>query len=51
MINGRTFAAGEEGEVPTERGKMKIRCLEIRGNTVIVAVGAEGTKVELKRKD
>jgi hypothetical protein len=51
IINGRTMAEGEDSEVSTERGKVKVRCLEIRSNAVIVAVGAEATVAELKRKD
>jgi hypothetical protein len=51
VINGRTLAVGEEDEITTPRGKVKIRCLEIRSASVVVAVGLEGTKVELKLRE
>ena len=37
-INGRPFEANEEGEVTTSAGKLKIRCLEIRKDSVIVEI-------------
>ncbi len=37
MINGRTFEAGEEGEVKIGNGKkVRIKCTEIRQNSAIV---------------
>jgi len=51
IINGKTLAVGEESEVTTERGKVKIRCLEIRTNSAIVTVGTDSAKSELRLKD
>src|SRR3954463_16623488 len=46
IINGRTFEVGEEAEVPTVGGKVSVRCIEIRGDAVIVQ--ANGERYELK---
>jgi hypothetical protein len=51
IINGKTFAAGEQGDVLTQRGKVKVHCLEIRPTSIVIAIGAEGSKAELKLKD
>ena len=51
IVNGKTIAAGENSDVLTQRGKVKVHCLEIRASSVVVAVGTDGTKVELKLKD
>ena len=40
LINNRTFEAGEEGEVKTADGKSRLRCVEVKDNSVIVVVGA-----------
>jgi hypothetical protein len=49
MINGRTFAAGEEGEVPIPAGRMHIRCVEIRRDSVIVEFGGQRRELRMKR--
>jgi hypothetical protein len=41
IINTRTFAAGEEEEVPTQAGRTKVRCLEIKADSVVVLVGEQ----------
>lgn len=41
MINSKTFAEGEEGMVNTSDGRVHVRCLEIKGNLVIVEVAGE----------
>jgi hypothetical protein len=41
IINTRTFAAGEEEEVPTAAGRTRIRCLEINADSVVVLVGQQ----------
>jgi hypothetical protein len=44
IINNRSFAAGEEGEVMTSAGRIRITCREIGTNSVQVVVnGAERT--------
>jgi hypothetical protein len=47
IINDRTFAAGEESEVVTAGGRIRIRCVEIRADVAVVTVGG-GPKVELR---
>jgi len=47
-INGRPFEAGEEGEVITPAGKLKIRCIEIRKDSVMVEIITSGERKELR---
>ena len=46
-INGRPFEVGEEGEVNTPAGKLKIRCIEIRKDSVVVEVVNSRERKEL----
>src|SRR4051794_23428047 len=39
IINNHTFEVGEEAEVVASEGKIRIRCLEIRADGVMVQVG------------
>jgi hypothetical protein len=48
MINGRTVAQGEEIEVPTASGRMRVRCIEIKGETVTVEVGGERRELRMR---
>jgi hypothetical protein len=48
IINNQTFAANEEGEVPTHPGRTRIRCLEIKPDSVLVQVGAEKRVLRLR---
>ena len=45
MINGRTFSAGEEGDVKTAAGSAHVRCLQIKEDSAIVEMN--GLKREL----
>ena len=47
IINGRTFEVGEEAEVPTPYGKVSIKCIQVKGDTVIVQL-PNGERQELK---
>ncbi len=47
LINNHTFEAGEEGEVLTTNGRMRIRCLEIHGESAVVQVGPERRELRL----
>jgi hypothetical protein len=49
MINGRTFGVGEEAEVPTSAGKVKIRCEQIRADSVKVEILSTGEHRELRK--
>src|ERR1051325_6611568 len=50
-INNLTFAVGEEQEVKVEGGKAKIRVLEIREKSVVIAVDKQVQPIELKLRD
>jgi hypothetical protein len=41
IINNHTFETGEEGEVITTAGRMRIRCLEIKDDSVVIQIGGE----------
>lgn len=49
IINDRTFSAGEEGDVVTRAGKVRIRCTEINMSegTVLVHVGGQSRELRL----
>ena len=49
MINGRTLAEGETNEVITAAGPVRIRCVEIKGESVVVEViGGERRELHLR---
>jgi len=50
-INNLTFAAGEEQEVKVEGGRVKIRVLEIREKSVVIAIEKQPQPIELKLRD
>jgi len=41
MINGRTMAEGEESEVPTSVGRVKVRCVQIKADSGVIEIGGE----------
>lgn len=41
IINNHTFAEGDEGEVLTAAGKLRLRCIEIAPSYVIVEVNGQ----------
>lgn len=47
IINGRTLAEGEETELVLPTGRVKIRCVEIKGETVIVEAFGERRELRL----
>jgi len=47
IINGRTLAEGEETELVLPAGRVKIRCVEIKGETVIVEAFGERRELRL----
>lgn len=49
IVNTTTFTTGEENDVITKVGRMKIRCLEINmsAGTVIIQVGGERRELRL----
>jgi hypothetical protein len=48
LINNHTFEAGEEGEIATTAGRMRIRCLEITQESAVVQVGSERRELRLR---
>jgi len=49
IINGHTFEAGEEGEVPIGNGnKAHVRCLEIKPEGVLVFVNGQRRELRLR---
>lgn len=48
LINNHTFEAGEEGEIITNNGRMRIRCLEITQDSAVVQVGPERRELHLR---
>jgi hypothetical protein len=49
MINGRTFEAGEEGEVKLANGgKAMIKCEEIRSDSAVILVNGQRRELRLR---
>jgi hypothetical protein len=47
IINGFSFAIGEEGEVPVAGGRVKIRCIDIRTNEAVIEVSGQRQRLKL----
>jgi len=41
IINNHTFAVGDEGDVSTVVGRIHLRCVEIKTNSVVVEIGGQ----------
>ena len=48
IINDHTFAVGDEGEVLTAGGRIRIRCVEIHDDVAVVTIGNASEKIELR---
>jgi hypothetical protein len=48
IINNHTFAEGDEGDVMTASGRLHIRCVEIRPDSVTVQVGGHTQRLNLE---
>ena len=48
IINNRTLAAGEDAEVTIPSGKIKIHCLAIKENSVLIRVEKQADPLELR---
>jgi len=48
IINNRTFESGEEAEVSTTSGRVRIRCLEIQAEAVVIQAGGERRVLRLR---
>jgi hypothetical protein len=51
LINNRTLAAGEDAEVTTASGKVKIHCVQIKVDSVIIRVENQSETLELRFAD
>lgn len=49
IINKRTFAVGDLGEVSTSQGRIRINCLEIKAHSVVIE--ANGQRHELRYEE
>lgn len=50
IINNHTFGAGEEGEVNTPAGRIRIRCVQIKDDSVVVEIGGETREIQFRVK-
>jgi hypothetical protein len=41
VINGETFAAGEESDVKTAGGKIHVRCMQIKTSSVVIEASGQ----------
>lgn len=48
VIGGHSFAAGEESDVLVPTGRVRIRCLEIKDDSVIIEIGGERREIRFK---
>ena len=48
LINGKTFVVGDQLEVPVGDARVRVRCVEIRGDSAVVEVN--GSRQELRLK-
>ena len=48
IINNRTFETNEEGVVSTAAGPLRIRCLEIKPDSVLIQIGGEQRVLRLR---
>ena len=48
MINGRTFAENEEGDVNAGNGRVRIRLVEIKKDSAIIEVAGERRELRLR---
>ena len=49
IINNRTFGIDEEGSVSTAAGRVTIRCVEIKPDSVVVQVGGQQRILHLRQ--
>lgn len=49
IINKRTFAVGDESEVSTSQGRIRVRCLEINATSAVIE--ANGQRHELRYEE
>lgn len=50
IINKRTFAVGDYAEVSTSQGRIRVHCLEINANSVVIEVNGERHELRYQEK-
>jgi hypothetical protein len=50
IINNHTFAAGDSGNILTPSGRIKLRCIEIKTNSVVIEVGSQRHELVFPKK-
>ncbi len=50
IINDHSFGVGEEGEVNTPAGRIRIRCVAIKDDSVVVEIGGERRELQFRLK-
>ncbi len=48
IINNQTFETNEEAEVPANTGRARIRCLQIKPDSVLVQIGSQQRALHLR---
>lgn len=48
IISGHTFAEGETAEVNTSDGRIKVHCVEIKGDSVVVEVNGQRRELRFR---
>jgi len=49
-INGRTLAEGESSEIPAKPNRVKVKCLQIQENSVLILIEGENEARRLQMK-
>jgi hypothetical protein len=49
IINNKTFAAGEEGDLNLASGRVHLRCVEIKSDSVVIEIGGERRELRLRQ--
>jgi len=50
IINKRTFAVGDNLEVSTSQGRIRVRCLEISENSAVIEVNGQRHELRYEEK-
>jgi len=48
IVNGRTFEKNEEGEIVTANGRLRVRCIDIKQDSVVLEVNGQRQELRLR---
>ena len=48
IINGRTLAEGEQADIATPTGRVRVRCVQIKERSVIIDIGGDRREIFLR---